>query len=511
VALDTPLPHDVRVAIVGAGFGGIGTAARLLQAGERDFVVLERAGAVGGTWRDNSYPGCACDVQSSLYAFSFAPNPDWSRSYSPQPEIRAYLESVTDRFGVRPHVRMDCELVDATWDDAAARWRLTTTRGELSARMLVMAQGFLSDPVLPALPGLERFRGRTFHSARWDHGFDLAGKRVAVIGTGASAIQFVPAIQPAVARLHLFQRTPAWVIPRLDRALGRRERALYRRVPAVQRLVRAALEVAREGLLLAFRRPSVARLVQRLARYHMERAIADPALRARLTPSYVIGCKRVLISNDYFPALARPNVEVVTDRIVEVREHGIVAADGIERPVDAIIFGTGFRPTAPPLAAHVRGRTGRTLAESWAGSPNAYLGITVADFPNLFMLLGPNTGLGHSSVLLMIEAQIEHVLGALRHLQAHDDVPIEPRVDAQRAWLAQVDQRMRGTVWVDGGCASWYLDANGRNAALWPDTARRYRRRVAHFDPSAYMPSTYVATSSTGVASRPVALAGGDP
>ena len=486
---DAPLPEQVRVAIIGAGFGGIGTAVRLLQEGERDFVLLERAHAVGGTWRDNSYPGCACDVQSSLYSYSFAPNPDWSRSYSPQPEIQAYLERCADRFGVRPHVRTGCEVLDAAWDADAQRWRIATTRGTLAAQVLVMAQGALSDPVLPALPGLDRFRGRTFHSARWAHDYDLRGKRVAVVGTGASAIQFVPAIQPAVARLHLFQRTPAWVMPRHDRALGRLERALYRRVPATQRLARTLLEVGREVLLAAFRRPALARAVARLARRHMEKAIADPALRAKLTPTYVMGCKRVLLSNDYFPALAQPNVEVVTDGIREVREHGIVAGDGVERPVDAIIFGTGFRPTAPPLAEHVRGRDGRTLADAWSGSPAAYLGITVAGFPNLFMLMGPNTGLGHSSVVLMIEAQVEHLLGALRHMRSHGTAALEPRQEAQRAWLAEVDERMRDTVWVTGGCASWYLDATGRNSALWPDTTGRYRRRAARFDAAAYVTS----------------------
>ena len=499
---DAPLPQDVRVAIIGAGFGGLGAAIRLLQSGERDFVLLERADTVGGTWRDNTYPGCACDVQSALYSFSFAPNPDWSHSFSRQPEIQAYLETCTDRFGVRPHFRTRCEVLDAQWCAGAERWRIATTRGELTARVLVMAQGALSEPALPTLPGLEHFRGHAFHSARWDHGVDLAGKRVAVVGTGASAIQLVPAIQPTVARLHLFQRTPAWVLPRYDRALGPVERALYRRVPAVQRLARAALTFGREAMVVAFRRPAVARVVQRVARRHMEQAIADPALRATLTPTYVMGCKRILMSNDYFPALAQPNVEVITRGITEVREHGIVGGDGVERPVDAIIFGTGFRPTTPPLAEHVRGREGATLAEAWAGSPTAFLGTTVAGFPNLFMLMGPNTGLGHTSVVLMIEAQLEHVLGALAHMREHDVAALEPRMESQRAWLAEVDARMRGTVWVAGGCASWYLDATGRNSTLWPDTTWRYRRRVARFDPASYT------ASPRDVAGRTPAMAG---
>jgi cation diffusion facilitator CzcD-associated flavoprotein CzcO len=470
-----------RIAIIGAGFGGLGTAIRLKERGIEDFVVLERAGRVGGTWRDNTYPGVACDVQSHLYSFSFAPNPEWTRSFSPGPEIWAYLERCAEEFEILPHVRFHHEVREAAWDDRAQRWRIETSRGPVTASVLVMAQGALSDPSIPDLPGLARFQGRVFHSARWDHDFDLVGKRVAVIGTGASAIQFVPAIQPKVAKLHLFQRTPAWVLPHHDRPLSGFERRLFRRFPAAQRLARGAIYLMREGMVLGFRHPRAMRLAQRVALRHLRKSVPDPALRAKLTPDWTLGCKRVLLSDDYYASLARPNVEVVTEGIAEVRERSIVSGDGVEREVDAIVFGTGFRPTDPPLAGHVRGRGSRTLAEAWAGSPKAHLGIGVAGFPNLFMLMGPSTGLGHTSVVYMIEAQIEHVLGALEHMERSGAGALEPRPEAQAAFVAEVDRRMEGTVWTSGGCRSWYLDPTGRNSTLWPDVTWRYRRRAARF------------------------------
>ena len=483
------MPDDsrhVRVAIVGAGFGGLGTAIRLRQRGMDDFVILERAGEIGGTWRDNSYPGCACDVESHLYSFSFDLNPDWSRAFSPQPEIQEYLRRCAARHGVMPHVRLSHEVLDARWDDAAARWRIRTTRGDWSASVLVLAQGALSDPSIPALPGLERFRGTVFHSARWNHAHDLAGERVAVIGTGASAIQLVPAIQPVVGKLSLFQRTPSWIIPRHDRAITATERRLFRRLRPLQRLLRLWLYLRHELFLVAFRHPRIARLVERYALRHLRASVPDPALRAKLTPRYTIGCKRILLSNDYLPAVTQPNVELVTEGIAEVRADAIVDGAGAVHPVATIILATGFQPTTPPLAYHVHGRDGRTLADAWEGSPKAHAGTTFTGFPNLFMLMGPNTGLGHSSVVYMIEAQIAHVLGALDEMRRRGAAAIEPRPEAQAAWLAYVERKMRGTVWVAGHCASWYLDATGRNSTLWPDFTWRFRRRVARFRPAEY-------------------------
>ena len=475
-----------QVAIIGTGFGGLGAAVRLKQEGVEDFILFERAAEVGGTWRDNSYPGCACDVQSHLYSFSFAPNPDWGQSFSPQPEIWDYLRRCAKNFGVLPHIRFNHEVTSAEWDDSAARWRIETSRGNYTADALVMAAGALSEPALPRLKGLDQFKGKTFHSARWDHGYELTGRRVAVVGTGASAIQFVPEIQPAVARLYVFQRTPPWIVPRNDRALTRIERELFRRFPLAQRAARSSIYLFRELYLLGFRYPALARLVEMVARCHLKLSVRDSSLRQKLTPDYRIGCKRILLSNDYWPALTRPNVEVVTETIVEVREHSIVDAVGAEREVDAIIFGTGFRATDPPFARYVKGRDGRSLAEVWAGSPRAYLGTTVAGFPNFFMLMGPNTGLGHSSVVLMIEAQIEHALAALKHMRREGASAIEPRAKAQAAFVAEVERRMLGTVWTDGGCASWYMDSTGRNSALWPDFTWRFRRRALRLNPEEY-------------------------
>jgi cation diffusion facilitator CzcD-associated flavoprotein CzcO len=476
----------VRIAIAGSGFGGLGLAIRLLQRGERDFQVFERAGDVGGVWRDNTYPGCACDVQSHLYSFSFAPNPDWSRAYSPAAEIHAYLRGCAERFGVLPFVRFDHEIRQASWDAPSRRWILETSHGRFTADIFVGAVGALSEPALPKLSGLETFAGRLFHSARWDHDYDLDGRRVAVIGTGASAIQFVPQIQPRVGRLHLFQRTPPWIVPRNDFAFSSRQKRLMRRLPLFQQLERASLFVRRELFAVTFLHPSLAPLGERMATRHLEAQVADPALRARLTPTYRLGCKRVLVSDDYLPALTQPNVEVVSDAIVEVTPHGVVTADGRTRDVDAIICGTGFQVTDMPFGRCVRGRDGRTLDEVWAGSPHAHLGLAIHGFPNFFFLLGPNTGLGHTSVVLMIEHQIEHVLGALDFLGRNGAATLEPRAEAQAAFLADIDARMRGTVWTSGGCKSWYLDRNGRNSTLWPGTTLSFKRRAARFDPDEY-------------------------
>lgn len=478
---------NTRVAIVGSGFGGLGTAIRLKREGIEDFIIFERAGDVGGTWRDNTYPGCACDVESHLYSFSFAPNPDWTRSFSPQPEIWAYLKRCARDFGVLPHIRFQHEVREATWDEAAQHWRIETSQGSYTASVLVMASGALSEPAMPRLNGLENFQGAAFHSARWNHDYDLTSRRVAVIGTGASAIQFVPEIQPKVAQLHIFQRTPPWIIPRRDRALSERGRRLFRRFPAMQRAARSSIYLFRELFLLCFRYLWLSKKLERLSRWHLERSVPDPVLRAKLLPDYAIGCKRILISNNYLPSLTRPNVELVTEAIAEVRGSSIVDRSGVERPVDAIIFGTGFQVTDPPLAKHVRGREGQTLAEVWAGSPQAHVGTTVAGFPNLFILLGPNTGLGHNSVVYMIEAQIEHLIAVLIHMRRHGASAIEPQPEAQSAFVAEVQRRMEGTVWIAGGCASWYLDPTGRNSTIWPDFSWRFRRRASRLNTDEYV------------------------
>jgi cation diffusion facilitator CzcD-associated flavoprotein CzcO len=491
-------PPEVDVAIVGSGFSGLCMAIKLREAGLDDFVVLERGEAVGGTWWFNTYPGCGCDVPSHLYSFSFAPNPEWSRTYSRQSEIEAYLRRVAEDFDLGRSVRLRTTVTGAHWDEGDHRWVVATDRGEVRARVLVSAAGALSDPSTPDLDGLERFRGHTFHSAQWDHDYDVKGKRVAVIGTGASAIQFVPAIAPEVAQMHVFQRTAPWIMPHTDRPISARERRLYRRFPILQRLVRGGIYSARELLVLGFvKQPRLMKVVERLARKHMDSQISDPELRRKVEPGYTIGCKRILPSNRWYPALGRDNVELVTDGVAEVREHSIVTGAGEEHEVDAIIFGTGFNVTDMPVARYVRGRAGKTLEEHWDGSPRAHLGSTVPGFPNLFMLLGPNTGLGHSSMVYMIESQVAHVMGALKEMRRRGAETLEVRPETVRDFNDHLDEQMQDTVW-STGCKSWYLDDTGRNSTLWPDWTFAFRRRAARFEPGDYALTTGTA-ARTGV------------
>jgi len=479
-------PH-VRVAIVGSGFAGLGTAIRLGQSGFNDYLVFERSHDVGGVWRDNTYPGCACDVDSHLYSFSFARNPQWSRTFSPQREIWDYLRGCAARFGVLPKIKFNHPINRATWDATTQRWHLETPHQTFTADVLVSAVGALSEPAFPPIAGLETFRGTSFHSAQWDHHHVLRGKRVAVIGTGASAIQFVPAIQREVASLTLFQRTPPWILPRRDRPLGAFERTVLRHSNAAQWLRRAQVYGVRELLALTFLDVRAAKLTELFARRHLEQAVRDPALRAKLRPTYAVGCKRILLSDDYYPAVSQPNVELITAPITKVIPEGIVTHDGALHAVDTIIFGTGFAVQSFPFGKRVRGKHNRTLAETWKNGMSAHLGTSVSGFPNLFLLQGPNTGLGHSSVITMIESQIEHIVNALRFMSANAIATVEPRASAQAAFVAAVDAKTQGTVWASGGCSSWYLHDRGRNTTLWPGFTFTFKRRVEPFNPSEYL------------------------
>ncbi|MEU1413216.1 NAD(P)/FAD-dependent oxidoreductase [Streptomyces sp. NPDC005731] len=481
------VPH-VRVAVIGSGFGGLGAAVRLRREGITDFVVLERAGGVGGTWRDNSYPGCACDVPSHLYSFSFAPHPDWPRTFSGQEHIRAYLEHVTDVFRLRPHIRFDSEVELMRWDAERLHWAIGTSSGDLTADVVVSATGPLSDPRIPDIPGLDSFPGTVFHSARWDHEYDLRDKRVAMIGTGASAIQIVPSIQPEVAKLTLFQRTPPWVMPRVDRAISGFERGLHRALPFTTQLRRGLLWGIREMQVQAFtKHPDELGFVERLAKRNMARAIKDPALRAKLTPDYRIGCKRILLSSSYYPALTRFNVDVVASGLAEVRGSTLVAADGTETEADAIIFGTGFHVTDMPIAERVVGADGRTLAETWKNGMAALRGATAAGFPNWMTIIGPNTGLGNSSMILMIESQLNYLADYVRQLDVLGGrVALDARPQAVENWNDRVQERMKRTVWNTGGCTSWYLDARGRNTTIWPGTTSEFRGATRRVDLAEY-------------------------
>ena len=489
------------IAILGAGLGGLGTAIRLKQEGVEDFVVFERDSDVGGTWWANTYPGCQCDVPSHLYSYSFAPNPSWTRTYPLQEELGKYARDCADRYGVRDRIRLRCEVIGAQWDEDASLWRIETSDGPFSANVLIAAPGFLSEPSIPSLPGLESFEGATFHTAQWNHDVDISGRRVAVVGTGASAIQTVPAIQPLVGHLSVFQRTPPWVMPHSDRPITDFERRMYRRFPALQRLVRALVYLSRELVVpgLAFE-PRLMKALQRIGLRHLENQVRDPELRAKLTPSYILGCKRILPSNDWYPALQQDNVELVTEGIREIVPDGIVTSDGRKHELDTIVLATGFKVTDITLAHRIRDAHGVSMADAWQGSPQAYLGTSVAGYPNLFFVTGPNTGLGHNSLLFMIEAQLAFVVDAIRTTRRRGIGRIEVRRDAQEAYNAHIQRRLVRSVWNTGGCSSWYLDATGKNTTIWPYFTWRYWQKTRRFDPAPYL-------LSNGAAPAPAATA----
>lgn len=474
-------PHHA-VAVIGAGFAGITLGHRFQEAGIDDVVILERGEDVGGVWRENTYPGCACDVPSALYSLSFAPNPEWSRTYATQPEILDYARRVAREHDVEKLVRFRSEVTDARWDAGAQRWNIATTSGDLTASVLITAMGPFGDPKLPDIPGRDTFAGTAFHSARWNHDHDLRGERIAVIGTGASAIQFVPEIQPLASRLTVFQRTPAWVLPRMDLEAPGLQRSLFRRVPAAQRALRGLIYTLIEGLGLVgfvdtrFRAPYEA-----AGRYQLRRQIPDPDLRAKLTPDYMLGCARAVLADRYYPALTKPNVSVVTERIAEITPRGVRTADGIEHEVDTIIWGTGF-DVPPQRQRVVVGASGESLADVWATQVRGYLGTTLTGFPNLFTVLGPFSGAGNQSALYMIENQARYIVDAVRTMRARGIGAVEVRPEVEAAFMREMYERSEGSVWETGGCNSYYTDRHGRNIGLWPNWSWEYRRRTRAFD-----------------------------
>ncbi|MET8999890.1 NAD(P)/FAD-dependent oxidoreductase [Amycolatopsis sp. NPDC004169] len=478
--------RDFAVLVIGAGASGLGAAIRLTQAGVGDLAVLEKAGTLGGTWRDNTYPGCACDVPSGLYSYSFAPNPGWTRAFAGQDEIRAYLRDTAARFGVTSKIRYGVEVTRAQWNDRAARWELETSRGPYTARILVAGTGPWHEPLVPDLPGLAGFPGEVFHSARWNHGYDLAGQRVAVIGTGASAVQFVPEIVPRVGRLHLFQRTAQWVLPKPDHHVPGVERFLLRRFPALQRALRGAEYGAMEALGFGFRHPWLLRQVQRIGLAHLRLAVRDPELRRALTPDYTLGCKRLLMSNTYYRSLTQSHVDVHPTAVRSVQGTRVLGADGSSAEVDAIIFGTGFHILDMPVSARVFDAEGRSLDDHWKGSPQAYRGTSVAGFPNLYLLLGPSLGTGHSSAFTIVEAQVEHLVAAVTRTLRVEGGSLSVRASAQETFNAEVQAALPGTVYQSGGCSSYYTDVNGRNSFSWPFSTGRLRRQVGEFREADY-------------------------
>ncbi|QYJ03302.1 NAD(P)/FAD-dependent oxidoreductase [Nocardioides panacisoli] len=488
--MSAPRAEHHEVVVVGAGISGIAATIRLREAGISDVVVLEKADTYGGTWRANTYPGCACDVPSDLYSFSFAPNSDWSRVYGTQPEILAYVDGVARDHGLDEVTRFGVELLDASWD--RDHWVLRTSAGELTARFLVAAAGPWNEPKIPDLPGLADFPGEVWHSARWRHDVDLTGRRVAVIGTGASAVQFVPEIQPEVADLHLFQRTAHWVLPKLDHAVPRAERWLKRRAPLVARAIGAVEYAAMELVGTAFHHPRpLMHALEKVGRAHLRAVVRDAQLRAALTPTYLLGCKRILFSNHYLPALTRPNVTVHPTGVDRVEGATVVGSDGSSAEVDAIILGTGFHILDMPVADRVRGADGRTLAEHWDGSPEAHLGTVVAGFPNAFVVLGPSLGTGHTSAFTIAEAQVALIVDAITTARREGWSALAVRPEVQAAYVAQVQDALGSTAYNAAECHSYYIDANGRNSFSWPWSTGELVRRVSRFQPDEYLVTTH--------------------
>lgn len=479
--------RPLSVGIVGAGFGGVGIGARLREAGIEQFTIFERGDTVGGVWRANTYPGAACDVPSHLYSFSFAPGHNWSRRYAPQAEILRYMQDCVDEFGLAPHLRLGVEVTEARFDAEAGRWTLTSDDGEQhSFDLLVTACGQLTHPATPAIPGAEEFEGPAFHSAEWDHDVDLEGKRVAVIGTGASAIQFVPAIADTAATLTIYQRSAPWILPKMDRAYPAWERRIFERFPARVAAARlgmfAFIETATYGftghswLMAPFRR---------ISERERRRRLRDPELIAKATPDTEIGCKRILFTSDWYPTLARPDVELVAGAIERIGPGGVTGPDGVERPADVIIYGTGFQSLDFVAPMDVYGLDGQELKRDWGERPEAYLGTTVSGFPNMFVLYGPNTNHGSGSVPYTLECQFSYVLDAIRRLREDGLRWLDVRPEAQRAWREEMAERSARTVWVSGG-HNWYLNEAGENTNNWPGPWLEYRRRTRRINPGDY-------------------------
>lgn len=480
--------REIDTLIIGSGFAGLGAAIKLTQEGKHNFLVLERGSDVGGTWRDNTYPGAACDVPSHLYSYSFALNPDWTRSFSRQPEIQRYIESVSRKYRVLDKHVFNCDVQSARWNPDTSRWVVETTQGTFVAKIVVSAVGALCEPSLPDISGIEGFTGEIFHSAQWNHDYDLAGKRVAVIGTGASAIQIVPQLAAQVGQLDVYQRTAPWILPRADREYTPLERFAFKHVPGFQKLSRLGIYLMRESQVVGLAKaPVFMKPLQFVAERHLRRQIKDKALRRKVTPNFQIGCKRMLISNNYYPALAQPNVDLVTDGITEVTATGVVDRSGRTREVDAIVVATGFHVTDSPTFAGIFGRDGRSLAEVFDdGGQQGYKGSAVANFPNMFFLVGPNTGLGHTSMVFMIESQLNYVVDAINTIERNELGTIEVRQDAQDAYNRDIQEKLSHSVWNNGGCASWYLDKHGNNTTLWPGFTFEFRNITRRFDLDAY-------------------------
>ena len=477
----------MKIAIVGTGFSGICAAIKLKEAGFDNFVLYEKASEIGGTWRDNTYPGAACDVKSHLYSFSFEPNANWSRVFSGQAEILAYLKRCVEKYQLQRHIVFNWELKSAVYDDDAHAWQISNSEGASAvANFLVLGNGALHIPQLPQIAGIEAFGGTLFHSAQWNHHYDLKGKTVAVIGTGASAIQFVPEIVPKVKQLLLFQRTAPWILPKPDGEISEARQWLYRNFSFVRKLYRNSIYWLNELQAVGFvQYPKLMKAAEKLALLYLKRVVKDEALRKKLTPTFTFGCKRVLLSNNYLQALTQPNVTVITEKINAINENAIVYGNNAEQPVDAIICGTGFYVTNSFKFLIIKGKNGVRINDVWSDTPQAYLGTVVAGFPNLFLLMGPNTGLGHNSMIYMIESQVSYMLEVLKRMRTSAYKSMEVKPEVQDKFVSEVYKQFRHTVW-NTGCRSWYLTPSGKNATLWTDFTFKFRKRILKIDWNEY-------------------------
>ena len=480
-------PTKTSVLIIGTGFSGLGMAVSLKREGKQDFVVLERAQEVGGTWRDNTYPGAACDIQSHLYSYSFKPNPRWSRVYAPQPEILDYLRRTAQEEQILPHVKFGATVESASWDESRQLWVVQTSVGVFEAPVLISAAGHLSDPSYPDIPGISTFKGEVFHSAKWDHSYDWAGKRIGVIGTGASAIQLVPQLATTAKQLTVFQRSAPYVIPRRDHVYSDAEQGMFERFPETMQELRDELFWGNESRFPLRRLvPAFIEMIRSMAVNNLHAEVQDEALRKKLTPHYSIGCKRILISNDYYPSLTRPNVALETSGIAGIDESGVILQSGERVELDLLVVATGFEATELPIAELIHGAGGMRLSEKWKDGGSAFACTTVSGFPNFFFMLGPNTGLGAGSMIFMIETQINYIREAANFV-IDQRVVVEPEAEAESDYADSIQQRSKGTVWVSGGCSSWYLHpTSGKLTALWPDFMTQFREENGSFTTHGY-------------------------
>lgn len=485
--MDAENQGPLEVAIIGAGFGGIGMAKRLLDEQITDFLIFDRAPEVGGTWQANTYPGAQCDIPAALYSFSFAPKPDWSRLYPLQPELLAYLRQVCEDFGITPHVRLDHEVLDLRWTDSEQLWTLETSRGTWRARIVVGAFGPFSEPATPRFDGIEDFEGTVLHSAQWDHSHDWRGARIGVIGTGASGVQIIPQAVREASSLTVFQRTPTWIFPHPDRPIPAAVQRLFAKVPATQRALRTSVDLVLESMVLGLVfRPALLKGMEAIAKWHLHRQVPDAGLREKLTPKYAFGCKRPTFSNTYFPAMADAKSDVITEPIRRLVPSGVETTDGETHELDVLVLATGFKVAGHPFFSRIYDAAGRSLASRWEPSPHCYLGTAAAGFPNLFQILGPNAAV-YTSMVVVIEAQVEYIVSALREMRGRGITSLEVREDAVERFTAEIDAKLARSVWNVGGCASYYLDATGRNIAWFPGFFRQFGARTARIDLSDFL------------------------